>query len=130
MTDFFITSETTFDVGHEELTLLNDIEDELNGQAADFALARFDRLSFIFLIMNPEVAPPFPGGVIVRWSRRELDMKIPVDFALWKETRRARRAAMVLSKALDYLAGFVPSKVKLDEFASISAFLTSARLPE
>ena len=94
--NYFITSETTADVTHAELSALLDFEDELNRLAADLQIRGVDRVGIVLVVMNPEIAEPFPPGVVFRRSRRELDIKPAVPFSSWKAAGRLGRIGLVI----------------------------------
>lgn len=80
---FFITSESTVDVGFNNLKILMEFEENLNRALGHVFVSKFDSVGIVFVIMNPIIAPPFPEGAILRRSRRELDLKLRIDFSKW-----------------------------------------------
>lgn len=102
---FFITSETTADVTHDELSVLRAFEDRLNWIASNLQIDSVELVAIVLVIMNPEIAPPFPAGVILRRTRKELDIRPAVDFASWKAVDRRGRVELIIEAVSDALRG-------------------------
>lgn len=115
---FFITAETTIDVTHAELSVLFDFEALMNPAASDLEIEGIDHIGIVVVIMNPEIAPPFPAGIILRRARRELDIKPAVDFTTWGAADRRGRIELVV-EAVSVVLSDRPKKGLADEAIAV-----------
>ena len=98
--EIFVSSETTVDIVHSEFTAIDRFQEILSICARDLELEKVQFLAIIYIIMNPEIAGPFPGGVIYRHSRMMLDVKAPVEFEYWKKSTLVERVNFLRKSAL------------------------------
>jgi len=102
---FFITSETTSDVGHSELLVLIDFEDQLNRTASDLKIGGIELIGIVLVVMNPEVALPFRSGCIFRRTKKMLDIKPAVAFSSWKAADSYGRIGLIIDATMSVLSG-------------------------
>lgn len=96
--DIFVGAETTVDVDFRELRVLEVFEKALT-KAAARPMAGLKFLGIICIIMNPEIAKPFPPGVIFRKPRGMVDAKVSVDFATWARSDSMERIKLIATGA-------------------------------
>jgi hypothetical protein len=100
---FGTTSETTFYLPFESLSDMRTYGRTLNGYITDLDEQVIELFGIVFVIMNPDIASPFPGGIIFRRKRRELDCKSVVDFADWVAAGREGRLRIVHDRTLELI---------------------------
>ena len=121
--NFFITSETTFDVTRSELRVLRDFQDALNRNASDLQIAGVDMVGIVLVVMNPEVAPPFPAGVVFRRTRKELDLRPAVAFAEWMAADRRGRIRLLIHATVAVLKSHPTKTVSEQELSAFEQAL-------
>lgn len=127
--DLFVTSESTIDVTHDELSVLLKLEEAFNGRAGPAAIGRIAHLAVVLIIMNPEVATPFPEGVIFRPSRSMLDIKLAFDFADWKRADAAGRVNHIIDLLCGVLEGAARKHFGSNSPDDLIATLKQCRVP-
>lgn len=125
--NFFLTSETTSDVTHAELQVLIDFEDGLNRAASDLQIAGVDQVAIVAVVMNPEIVPPFPAGVVFRRARKELDIKPAVAFAEWKGADRNGRISLLIEATVAILESRPRTGISLRDISALTQALETGR---
>lgn len=121
--NFFITSETTSDVMHSELSVLLDFEDVLNRVASDLQIDGVDQIGIVLVVMNPEIAPPFAPGLVFRRAKKMLDIKPAVAFTEWKEADRNGRIGLLVEATVSTMSSRAKKAVLEHDIAALEAAL-------
>ena len=102
--NIIISSESTIDVTREERSVIDRFETAMIAARSNLNTEVIEALGIIYIIMNPEIATPFPSGVIYRRSRRMIDIKSPVDFRAWKDGSSVDKLRLISQSVIDMIS--------------------------
>jgi hypothetical protein len=96
--ELFVTSETAGDVDQESLRRMFAIGKKFNRLEVEVKSSKINLIGIILVIMDSDIVRPIDGGV--RYHRRDasLDVRVPLNFNLWRSLNHEQRAKYFLER--------------------------------
>jgi len=122
--ELFVTSETAGDIDHASLREMYAIGDAFNKLGIVVGSSKIALIGLILQIKDPEIVPSVKSSIKYHKSDASLDVRVVLDFNVWKCLSKhertiylVRKVSEILAPALDRMLGDEGSSLVLESIA-------------